>query len=76
MIQHIYDAHFEGVERVEHYIAVWEGLEDELDVVSFENVKLLLAEQYRVAKDWRDQVNTYFWRKSGIADAHNRQIYD
>ncbi|MDN6436969.1 MAG: alpha-glucuronidase, partial [Lactococcus sp.] len=76
LIQHIYDAHFEGVERVEHYIAVWEGLEDELDVVSFENVKLLLAEQYRVAKDWRDQVNTYFWRKSGIADAHNRQIYD
>ena len=76
LIQHIYDAHFEGVERVEHYIAVWEGLEDELDVVSFENVKLLLAEQYRVVKDWRDQVNTYFWRKSGIADAHNRQIYD
>lgn len=76
LIQHIYDTHFEGVERVEHYIAVWEALEDELDVVSFENVKLLLSEQYRVAKDWRDQVNTYFWRKSGIADAHSRQIYD
>ncbi|MGX7047403.1 alpha-glucuronidase [Lactococcus piscium] len=76
LIQHIYDTHFEGVEQVEHYIAVWEALEDELDVVSFENVKLLLAEQYRVAKDWRDQVNTYFWRKSGIADAHSRQIYD
>ena len=76
LIQHIYDTHFEGVERVEHYIAVWEALEDELDVVSFENVKLLLSEQYRVAKDWRDQVNTYFWRKSGIEDAHNRKIYD
>jgi len=34
-----------------------------------------LEEQLRLAKEWRDQINTYFYRKSGIPDAHGRQIY-
>lgn len=75
LIQHIYDTHFEGVERVENYIETWQGLADKLESVDFENVTELLQEQYRVAKDWRDQVNTYFLRKSGIADEKGRQIY-
>mgnify|MGYP000646429014 CR=1 FL=1 len=28
------------------------------------------------AKEWRDRVNTYFYRKCGIADEKNRKIYD
>lgn len=75
LIQHIYDTHFEGVKRVENYIETWRGLANELDEVSYANVDALLQEQYRVAKDWRDQVNTYFLRKSGIADEKGRQIY-
>ena len=34
-----------------------------------------LAEQLRSAVEWRDQVNTYFFRKSGIPDARGRTIY-
>lgn len=75
LIQHIYDTHFEGVKCVENYIETWRGLANELDEVSYANVDALLQEQYRVAKDWRDQVNTYFLRKSGIADEKGRQIY-
>ncbi|GAB2021013.1 xylan alpha-(1-_2)-glucuronosidase [Pseudolactococcus yaeyamensis] len=75
LIQHIYDTHFEGVARVENYIATWQDLADELPPTDFENVAELLQEQYSVAKDWRDQVNTYFLRKSGIADEKGRQIY-
>lgn len=76
IIQHIYDTHFEGVARVENYIAIWNSLADELKPVDFDNVATLLQEQLRVAKDWRDQVNTYFLRKSGIADVQGRKIYD
>lgn len=75
LIQHIYDSHFAGVEQVEAYIETWQSLAADLDAESFENVQELLQEQLKVARDWRDQVNTYFLRKSGIADARGRQVY-
>ena len=34
-----------------------------------------LAEQLRSAIEWRDQLCTYFWRKSGIADERGRALY-
>ena len=37
-------------------------------------VKDLLDEQLRCAEEWRDQINAYFFRKSGIPDAHGRPI--
>lgn len=75
IIQHIYDTHFEGYEAAESYQKQWESLKDELDPVSYENVKERLVEQVRCAREWRDQVNTYYFRKSGIADEKNRKIY-
>ena len=76
MIQDIYDNHFEGVQRVADYQAVWESLAEEMDTTSFENVRELLKEQYAMAIEWRDQVNTYFYRKSGVADEQGRKIYE
>ncbi|WP_336213883.1 alpha-glucuronidase [Nonomuraea sp. LPB2021202275-12-8] len=35
----------------------------------------LLDEQLRSAEEWRDQVNTYFFRKSGVPDARGRRIH-
>ncbi len=64
MIQHIYDTHFEGVERVREYQAVWESLKDSLDEESYLNMKERLVWQLENAVSWRDQVNTYFYRKS------------
>jgi alpha-glucuronidase len=29
----------------------------------------------RSATEWRDQINTYFFRKSGVPDAKGRRIY-
>ncbi|MFV2022543.1 hypothetical protein [Micromonospora sp. LOL_023] len=34
-----------------------------------------LDEQVRSAREWRDQINTYFFRKSGVPDAHGRRIH-
>lgn len=76
LIQDIYDNHFEGVQRVADYQAVWESLAEEMDTTSFENVRELLKEQYAMAIEWRDQVNTYFYRKSGVADEQGRKIYE
>lgn len=75
LIQSIYDTHFTGVLQVGQYISDWETLKPELDPDSYENVRSRLEEQYRCAKEWRDQINTYFYRKSGIADEKGRIIY-
>ena len=75
VIQHIYDTQFEGVERVREYQAVWESLKDSLDEESYLNMKERLVWQLENAVSWRDQVNTYFYRKSGIPDEKGRKIY-
>ncbi len=75
VIQHIYDAHFEGFAKVEKFIALWESLEGKVDEASFLNVRERLEEQLRSAREWRDQINTYFYRKSGIGDEKGRLIY-
>lgn len=76
VIQHIYDTHFSGVEKVQEYQDIWESLKEVLDEASYMNVKERLKQQLKNAVDWRDQVNTYFYRKSGIADEKGRRIYD
>jgi len=40
-----------------------------------QRVAELLDEQVRCADEWRDQINTYFYRKSGVPDAAGRRIY-
>lgn len=75
VIQHIYDSRFEGAERAEALVARWETLKGLVDDGRFAQVKARLQEQAGHAKEWRDVINTYFWRKSGIPDAHGRKIY-
>lgn len=75
VIQHYYNTHFKGVEQVEGLIEKWSSLEGQMDEYRFNNVLERLHMQLDNAKEWRDQVNTYFYRKSGIADEKNRTIY-
>ncbi|WP_336774582.1 alpha-glucuronidase family glycosyl hydrolase [Paenibacillus sp. MMO-58] len=75
VIQHIYDTHFAGVERVEYWINRWQELEGLVDGDRFRHVTGRMNRQLENAKQWRDIVNTYFFRKSGIPDARNRVIY-
>ena len=76
VIQHIYDTHFNGVEKVIEYQAKWESIRDVLDEDSYKNVRERLSLQLKNAVEWRDQVNTYFFRKSGIGDEAGRTIYN
>lgn len=75
VIQHIYDTHFEGVERLQYWIGRWAELEGKIDADRFGHVSERLKEQLDSAKEWRDVINTYFYRKSGIADERGRVIY-
>lgn len=75
IIQHIYDTHFEGADQVKGLIESWEGLKKKVDHKRFQQVLQRLSEQLESAKEWRDVINTYFYRKTGIPDTHNRKIY-
>lgn len=75
VIQHIYDTHFEGVLRAEDLVRKWEGLEDRLEPDRYQRVLTRLQEQAAHAAEWRDRINTYFLRKSGIEDELHREIH-
>ncbi|MEV5340637.1 alpha-glucuronidase [Streptomyces sp. NPDC052676] len=75
VIQHIYDTHFEGVEEVEEARRVWASLADLVEPGRHARVAERYEEQVRSAREWRDQINSYFFRKSGVPDAHGRRIY-
>ena len=78
VIQHIYDTHFAGAERARESRARWQQLGADPKLVEpdvYERVAALLDEQVRSAEEWRDQINTYFYRKSGVPDERGRRIY-
>lgn len=75
VIQHIYDTHFAGVEGVETLIERWSKLEGVIDSERYQGVMKRLEGQLAHSKEWRDIINTYFYRKSGISDELERTIY-
>ena len=76
LIQYVYDVHFEGVEQVIHYTNKWKMLEGKIDRDFYHTVEEGLKVQLKDAIEWRDVVNTYFYRKVGIKDNKNRKIYE
>ncbi|XID93023.1 alpha-glucuronidase family glycosyl hydrolase [Paenibacillaceae bacterium WGS1546] len=75
VIQHIYDSHFEGAAAAAGFLQAWDGLKGKLEEETYRSVRERLAHQAEHAAEWRDVVNTYFYRKSGVPDAHGRKIY-
>ncbi|MFF4252662.1 alpha-glucuronidase [Streptomyces sp. NPDC001663] len=75
VIQHIYDTHFEGVAEVEEAVEVWASLAGLVEPGRHARVAERYEEQLRSAREWRDQINSYFFRKSGVPDAQGRLIY-
>ena len=75
LIQRIYDDHFEGYEAAEEFARSWDALEGLLPEDVFRRVQLRFKEQLRSAREWRDIINSWFCRRSGIPDARGREIY-
>ena len=75
ILQHIYDTHFEGVEEVKAFINTWEELKPHMPQDAWEHVRERFNMQLENAQEWCDVINSYFYRKTGIADKHGRQLW-
>lgn len=75
VIQHIYNTHFEGAEKAAELKEQWLSLNGLIDEIKFEQVLRKLEIQIGDAKEWRDVINSYFYRKTGIEDELGRKIY-
>ena len=74
LIQRIYDDHFEGCEETERMRDALAALSlpepDRTEVM--ERMEMQIAN----AREWRDIVNTFFHRFSGVDDAQGRKIFE
>ncbi len=75
LLQYIYDTHYEGAQAADALLTDWESLEGILPRGVYVSVRERLLLQVDNAREWRDVINTYFYRKTGIPDAQGRTIY-
>ncbi len=72
VIQYIYDAHYAGAEAAAGYPGQWESLEGLVDERRYNEALATLDYQAGAAQEWRDSINSWFFKTSGIADAKGR----
>ncbi len=72
VIQHIYDSHYEGAAAVEESLRQWRSLPGLVDEPRYGEVLARLEYQAGHARVWRDAVNNWFLKTSGIPDAQGR----
>ncbi|WP_078394152.1 alpha-glucuronidase family glycosyl hydrolase [Shouchella patagoniensis] len=75
VIQHIYDSHFAGVEKVEQWANEWSTFKETVPKHQADHIEAKFDAQLKNAKEWRDRINTYYYRMSGIEDSKGRTIY-
>jgi alpha-glucuronidase len=72
VIQTIYDTHYDGAARVNNFVAAWSSLHGRVDDERYYEVLEQLSYQSGHAIVWRDAINNWFLRISGIPDAKGR----
>ncbi len=72
VIQHIYDTHYQGAEEAANYVTQWRTLEGLIDEARYNAVLERLEYQAGHAQVWRDAINQWFAKTSGIADEKGR----
>lgn len=75
LIQHVYDTHYEGAGEVLELAGMWERLEGKVRPELFERVKARFAMQIENCMEWRDVINSFFYRKTLIPDEQGRPLY-
>jgi len=76
LLQHIYDTHFEGYDEAEDMASDLQTLQGRIDEAAFRNITERMEKQLQNAREWRDILNTYFYRYTGIPDKNGRTIYE
>ena len=72
VIQHVYDAHYDGAATAATYAPEWTKLHGLVDEARYEETLKLFTYQAGHAIVWRDAVDDWFFKMSGIADARGR----
>jgi len=76
LLQNFYDKHFDGYDLAARYLAKWKELEPVVADKELYNTALeRFIRQEKNAQQWRDVVNTYFFRRTGKSDESGRIIY-
>jgi alpha-glucuronidase len=76
LVQSIYDSHYEGALAAAEYVPQWESLRGKIDQERYEKTLGLFEYQAGHAIVWRDAINNWFHRISGIDDAQGRVGHD
>jgi alpha-glucuronidase len=72
VIQYIYDAHYTGAEGAANLVTEWTTLQGHIDDERYERVLKLQEYQAGHAIVWRDAINDWFFKMSGIPDDKGR----
>lgn len=72
VIQHFYDAHYDGAEAAQTLVPMWESLQGYVDEERYEHVLHRLVYQAGHAIVWRDAINYFYHNLSGIEDEAGR----
>ncbi|GAB1318056.1 Alpha-glucuronidase A [Madurella fahalii] len=72
VIQHFYDAHYEGSATAQSFVPLWESLKGKIDDERYEHVLFRLVYQAGHSLVWRDSINMFYFNKSGIPDEAGR----
>ncbi|SEC00828.1 alpha-glucuronidase family glycosyl hydrolase [Terriglobus roseus] len=72
LVQSIYDTHYASARAAAEYVPQWKSLEGKVDAERYTQTLQLLEFQTGHAIVWRDAINTWFQKQSGIPDATYR----
>ncbi len=72
VIQTIYDSHYDGAERTTQFVSEWKALRGRVDDARYDDVLAQLTYQSGHAIVWRDAIDDWFYRISGVPDAKGR----
>jgi alpha-glucuronidase len=76
LVQSIYDSHYAGALAAAEYVSQWESLKDLVDDARYKKTLDLFNYQAGHALVWRDAIDNWFQRISGIADDKGRVGHD
>jgi alpha-glucuronidase len=72
IVQTLYDDHYQGAEEAAGLVRAWQTLDGRIDPERYQKTLALLEYQAGHAIVWRDAINRWFEKMSGIADDQHR----
>ncbi|MEG9434180.1 alpha-glucuronidase family glycosyl hydrolase [Terriglobus sp. ADX1] len=76
LVQSIYDTHYASALAAAEYVPQWSALQNKIDAERYAQTLRLFEFQAGHAIVWRDAINNWFQRISGIADTQGRVGHD